>query len=151
MDYHLGFLLLFCYTDGNNTVQHPDWLERKSSKLQLLWVKSVKQNERLILHVFLAKSFCIFYHSLRTSCRVIFKSKYWCVLQDCQLKAILSRKWLECCIAKILQQNFVTPPRYWSATSAREDKQLIQMVIDNRFIPAARLCVEMIRRFLRRL
>ena len=38
-----------------------------------------------------------------------------------------------------------------SLTTGREDKQLIRMVIDNRFIPAARLCVEMIRQFLRRL
>ena len=36
-------------------------------------------------------------------------------------------------------------------TTAGENKQFIRMVIDNRFISAARLCVEMIQRFLRRL
>ena len=38
-----------------------------------------------------------------------------------------------------------------SLITAREGKQLIRMVIDNRFIPAAHLCVEMICQFLRRL
>ena len=48
-----------------------------------------------ILCLFQAKPFCFFYHALRAPCRVICKSKYWCVLQDCRLRAILSEKWQE--------------------------------------------------------
>ena len=69
------FLAAISYTNGNNTIQHRDWLEWKSSKLLPLCVKSAKQIGGSILRVFVAKSFCIFHHSMRASCHVIFKSK----------------------------------------------------------------------------
>ena len=63
------------------------------------------------------------------------------------------------CASRRRLQSFATQPRHWSATSAeasnfrgclttaREDKQLIQMVRGNRLISAPHLCVEMIRWF----
>ena len=61
-------------------------------------------------------------------------------------------------ISKLLRRNRDIGQTYqwrlgsWrSLNTARDDKLFIQMVKDYRFIPAARLCMEMIRRFLRRL
>ena len=62
------------------SLQRQNWLEWTSPKLLSCKVKSAWQTDGSILRVFLAKSFCIFYRSLRASCRVICKNIYWSAL-----------------------------------------------------------------------
>ena len=125
-------------------------------------MKSAKLTDYSILRVFLAKSFCIFYHFCRASCHVTFKAHtgVYCKIVGWGLFSARSgyNVVLQGFVSKLLRCiRDIGQPHQWrlgssrSLNTAREDKQLIQMVIDNRFIPTARLCVEMIRRFLRRL
>ena len=43
-------------------------------------------------------------------------------LSDCRLRAIRSKKWLECYVIRIRQQNFTTQPRHLSPTSVEASK-----------------------------
>ena len=126
------------------TLQGRDWLEWKSLKLMPLWMTSAKQIDGSILCVFLAKSFCIFYHCLRASHHVPCKSKYHWVLFSYRLRAILSDKWKEYLVC-----SKDTSAKFCDATEtlvghiswgvkvggvwSQPDGQLIRMVRGNRF------------------
>ena len=111
-------------------------------------MKSAKQIDCSILRVFLVKSIRIFNDSLRASCRVIFNTDAyikifgWGILTARSGKNVVSQGFIN----NISRRNRdFDQPYQWrlgsqrSLATAREDRQLIWMFIDNRFIPTARL------------
>ena len=111
---------------------------------------------RLTFSIILSRHHAAYFARANTSAYC--KSFGWGLFSEKHMATILGvSQW---CISKILRHNrnkhcSATLVEAWrseeSDHSLREDRQLIRMVRDNRFISAPRLCVGMIRRFQRSL